>query len=74
MIEGKCPKCGARFFGWALAMPRNQMCDKCGVGLEITQDGKVFKGYSPFEADKFLTIRKNPDSADSKEDADKHTG
>ena len=48
------------------------MCHKCGVGLEITQDGKVFKGYSPFEADKFLTIRKNPDSADSKEDADKH--
>ena len=27
------------------------MCDKCGVGLEITQDGHVFKGYSPFDAE-----------------------
>ena len=54
MIEGKCPKCGRRFYGWALLQPRNQSCGKCGVGLLITKDGgkTFFKGYSPFDADR----------------------
>lgn len=52
MLEGKCPKCGARYYGWALRSPRNQMCGKCGVGLEITDDnGKSTTGYSPFNAE-----------------------
>ena len=51
MIEGKCPKCGHRFVGWALLFPRNQMCSNCGAALEIYQDGKrVPGGYSPFTA------------------------
>ena len=34
--------------------PRNQTCPICGVGLEITDvGGNVFKGYSPFTAEKY---------------------
>ena len=54
MIEGKCPKCGQRYYGWALVQPRNQSCAKCGVGLLITQAGaKVIEGYSPFTAEEY---------------------
>ena len=55
MLEGKCPKCGRHFIGWALANPRHQTCDKCGVGLEIFEGGRrIDKGYSPFAAEKYL--------------------
>jgi len=55
MLEGKCPKCGTCYFGWALRLPRHQTCPKCGVGLEITEDGHlVSKGYSPFTAERHL--------------------
>jgi hypothetical protein len=55
MLEGKCPKCGCHCVGWALANPRNQTCSKCGVGLEITENGlNVFTGYSPFTAERYI--------------------
>ena len=54
MIEGVCPKCGQRYYGWALLQPRNQSCSKCGVGLLITEDGKkTIEGYSPFTAEEY---------------------
>jgi len=54
MIAGKCPNCGALYFGWALLQPRNQSCPKCGVGLLITEDNKkTFRGYSPFTAEEY---------------------
>ena len=54
MIEGKCPKCGQTYFGWALLTPRNQMCGRCGTGLEIFEGGrKIITGYSPFSADEY---------------------
>jgi DNA-directed RNA polymerase subunit M/transcription elongation factor TFIIS len=54
MIEGKCPKCGQQYFGWALLQPRNQSCAKCGTGLLITEDsGKSVTGYSPFTAKEY---------------------
>ena len=54
MLEGKCPKCGYYCAGWALQFPRHQTCSRCGIGLEITEDGRnVFTGYSPFTADKY---------------------
>jgi hypothetical protein len=54
MIEGRCPKCGQRYYGWALLQPRYQSCLKCGVGLLITEDSKkTFQGYSPFTADEY---------------------
>jgi hypothetical protein len=31
------------------------MCDNCGVGLEISEEGQqAFHGYSPFTAKKYL--------------------
>ena len=54
MIEGVCPKCGQRSYGWGLLQPRNQSCSKCGVGLIITEDGKrTIQGYSPFDAEEY---------------------
>ena len=51
MIEGRCPKCGYCYVGWALKFPRNQMCSNCGAALEIYLDGKrIAEGYSPFTA------------------------
>ena len=54
MIEGRCPKCGQRYYGWALLQPRYQSCLKCGVGFLITEVGKkTFQGYSPFTAEEY---------------------
>jgi len=54
MLEGKCPKCGARYYGWALRFPRNQSCSNCGTALEIFEDGqRISSGYSPFTAEKY---------------------
>jgi rRNA maturation protein Nop10 len=38
-LEGKCPKCGAACWGWALADPLKQKCEKCGSTLEILENG-----------------------------------
>lgn len=38
MPEGRCPKCGALFYGWALTEPENQTCPNCGTRLEIHQE------------------------------------
>lgn len=71
MLEGKCPKCGARYFGWALRFPRNQSCSRCGAGLEIIEDGhQVSRGYSPFTAKKYsINLPTNvPPAGDKKKD------
>ena len=52
-----CSKCGSRHHGWALLNPRHQTCPRCGAGLEISVNGQIFEGYSPFKAEK-LTIKK----------------
>ncbi len=50
--QARCPTCGSRYYGWALRSPRNQMCEKCGAGLEISDElGQISKGYSPFTAE-----------------------
>ena len=54
MLEGKCPKCGYHCVGWALRFPRHQACPRCGIGLEIIEDGRsVSTGYSPFTAERY---------------------
>jgi hypothetical protein len=55
MINGICPNCDYRNFGWALLNPRNQTCPRCGTGLEI-KDGynKISDSYSVFTADRYL--------------------
>ena len=55
MLEGKCPQCEFRYYGWALLNPRHQYCSRCGVGLEITDGYRVFTGYSPFTAESLFT-------------------
>lgn len=65
MIEGRCPRCGSSYVGWALRFPRNQMCSNCGAALEIYQDGKrISEGYSPFTAEEHVV--NVPSSARSK--------
>ena len=55
MLEGKCKKCGAHYYGWALKLPRNQSCPKCGVALELYEEGMyISEGYSPFTADEYV--------------------
>jgi len=44
MIQGKCPRCGRLYFGWALAQPDNQKCVKCKTGLLITHEEKMSRG------------------------------
>ena len=54
MLKGRCPKCGTKYFGWALRFSRNQSCSNCGAALEIFEDGKrISTGYSPFTAEKY---------------------
>lgn len=49
--EGRCPKCGLKYSGWALRNPRHQACPKCGRGLDIrNSNGTISKGYSPLDA------------------------
>jgi Mrp family chromosome partitioning ATPase len=40
MIEGTCPKCNRRYYGWALLRPGNSHCEKCGNELLLTEDGR----------------------------------
>jgi transcription initiation factor IIE alpha subunit len=48
-LKGICPKCGVRYFGWALADPSKQKCDKCGSDLEIAESGvRIRTSYSSF--------------------------
>ena len=74
MIEGTCPRCGQRYFGWALLQPRNQTCTKCGAGLLITEDGiRKIEGYSPFTADEYklkTPRQKSPDPEKTKDAID----
>ena len=41
VLKGKCPKCGTRYFGWAMRDPRQRTCNKCGVELEVTDNNKT---------------------------------
>jgi hypothetical protein len=37
MLQGICPRCGSRFYGWALKNPEHQDCSRCGSWLEISE-------------------------------------
>lgn len=41
-MEGICPNCGVRYYGWALDEPQWQHCDQCGTMLDIERDGVVY--------------------------------
>ena len=73
MLEGKCPKCGTRRFGWALLNPRHQTCPKCGSGLEIRNGDRIIsKGYSPFTANKYLLDKPSDVSHPKDEEKESH--
>ncbi len=75
MLEGICTKCGYHCVGWALHFARHQACPKCGVGLEIYQDGhRVGIGYSPFTAETYqINLPSNvPTSHGKEEDSHEH--
>jgi uncharacterized protein (DUF983 family) len=38
-FEAICPKCGGRYYGWALNAERYRLCSKCGSTLEVKRDG-----------------------------------
>jgi NAD-dependent SIR2 family protein deacetylase len=40
-LEGICPKCGSRYYGWSLDNPAKQKCEKCGGALTIIRDGVI---------------------------------
>lgn len=37
MLQGTCPDCGTRYYGWALREPEHQTCGKCGASLVIAE-------------------------------------
>ena len=54
MLEGICPKCRRRYRGWALNTRRNQICVKCGRGLDIKKDGVLVHSRFPsFRVDEY---------------------
>jgi len=58
MLEGKCPKCGYKYVGWALRYPRHQTCTICGKGLDIFEYGhKIITGCSPLDEDEQEVIQ-----------------
>jgi uncharacterized OB-fold protein len=42
-MKGKCPRCGASYFGWVLKGPVHQYCDECGSELDVNEE----TDYSP---------------------------
>lgn len=75
MFEGRCPKCGIRYYGWALLNPEYQTCPDCGIGLQIKEsNGTISEGYSPSVIDKSLLeeIMDIVDDEKKKRDKDKN--
>jgi len=54
MPIARCPGCGTTYQGWALLSARYQTCTICGKRLKIKLNDQVFKGYSPFDAEKLF--------------------
>ncbi len=46
MLQGRCPKCGSSYYGWALKLHHNQVCEKCGASLEISENLATSDQYS----------------------------
>ena len=49
-MEGICPKCGTKYYGWALNNPLEQRCEICGADLDVFDDSEhVEEKQSPFD-------------------------
>ena len=52
MLVGECPKCGAIYSGWALKSPWYQICDRCGVDIDIRDtDSDIITAHSTYSSD-----------------------
>ena len=71
MLVGKCPKCGAIHYGWALKSPESHACKTCGTELEISQDKMgTSAGYSLFtDVDSKITSEKNIETSKGSNDS-----
>jgi hypothetical protein len=47
LLKGRCPKCGAQYYGWTLLNPQNQTCERCGIVLEISEEGIQIQSGQP---------------------------
>lgn len=36
--QGKCLKCGERYYGWALKDPKYRICEKCGGEIVLLME------------------------------------
>jgi len=52
MPEGKCNKCGKKYYGWALQKPEHRICD-CGGEIVLTAPTT----YSDKELDDLKAMR-----------------
>jgi transcription initiation factor IIE alpha subunit len=56
-LKGVCPKCGARYYGWALINSIEQKCDRCGSDLEFVENRvHIRTHYSSFTTKTFKTM------------------
>ena len=52
-----CPKCGTHYYGWVLADPAKQKCQRCGSDLEIAESGvRIRTSYSWLTARTYKTV------------------
>jgi hypothetical protein len=57
-MKGKCPMCGAIYYGWALGNPSHQKCERCGNSLEISAIEKCTGTSNPvFSYPEYKIIR-----------------
>ena len=54
ILEGRCPKCRIRYYGWALREARYRFCPTCDSALEIKDVDETVEGYSSVAADKHI--------------------
>jgi uncharacterized OB-fold protein len=57
-MKGKCPQCGAIYYGWSLDNPIHQKCERCGNNLEISTIEKCTGTSNPvFSYPEYKIIR-----------------
>jgi len=39
MLNGICPKCASRWYGWVLQRAEARVCPRCSSQLEVVDDG-----------------------------------
>ena len=68
VLEGKCPKCGLRRYGWALKTQPPKTCPNCGVLLEIKYiDDTIPESNAYFIADKYLKTKWHDANSEQKD-------